>query len=192
VCPAPQCLDDSTVNFIVSCIENPTGPNCGQVPPLAMYALSRLPFCAGAGGLPPVPSCYPEGMIALRDYCVSTNGAGGNKGWNAGCWRSMHDPAYWARVLAVPACSPTRTPPRLNPVVTHTPDMTAQSIPDDAQEDLYPPDAQEDLYPPGGQEDLPPESESEQSEASTAGMWGILALIAVAGGGYYMYRRSKR
>jgi hypothetical protein len=35
---------------------------------------------------------------------------------------------------------------------------------------------------------MPPE----KTEASMAGMWGILALLAVGGGGYYMYRRSKR
>jgi hypothetical protein len=46
------------------------------------------------------------------------------------------------------------------------------------------------MPPPIDQEPVGPPAAD--SEASMSGMLGILALIAVAGGGYYMYRRYKK
>jgi LPXTG-motif cell wall-anchored protein len=37
-----------------------------------------------------------------------------------------------------------------------------------------------------------PGAAAPKTEASMSGMFGILALVAVAGGGFYMYRKYKK
>jgi hypothetical protein len=166
VCPAPKCIDQYTAGLIAACVAGTsTNPDldCSS---LYAYALSQLPYCPGASGLQPVPRCLSPELLALRDYCASTNGNGANKGMNAVCWAAMHDPSYWAQAMAAKPCyAQAYVPP-----VTSAPESTPQSLPEEPT----------DMYVP------------EKQEASMAGTWGILALLAVAGGGYYMYRRNKR
>lgn len=166
VCPAPKCIDEFTAGLIAQCIAGTqTNPDfdCGA---LYTYALSQLPYCRFPSTLQAIPRCLSPELVALRDYCASTNGNGANKGMNAVCWAAMHDPSYWAQAMAAKPCyEQAYVPP-----VTSAPESTPQSLPEE------PPD----MYVP------------EKQEASMAGVWGILALVAAAGGGYYMYRKNKR
>jgi len=174
VCPTPRCIDANTVDFIFSCIANPKGPNCNLVHPMVLAGLSQLPFCAGAGRLPPIPQCLSTEMVGLRDYCAATNGRGPSAEFNAGCWLAMHDPAYWAQVMATPRCYDQAYTPPPPPPPAYTP-------PSPVEEPPSAPDDEDGLS-----------IEPEGTESGMAGMWGILALLAAAGGGYYMYRRYKK
>jgi hypothetical protein len=167
-CPGPTCIDEYTAGLIAQCIAgtqaNPDFP-CDS---LMVYALAQLPYCSRPNALQPVPSCLSKDMVTGRDYCKAhPKFDGPNKGMNALCWVAMHDPAYWSQMMAAPAC-PTYVPPTLR----------------DA-----PPKAPPPPPPPPA---APPALETQQQSAATMGMWGILALLAVGGGGYYMYRKYKR
>jgi hypothetical protein len=173
VCPQPKCLDQATATQIMLCLAGTsTNPDfdCGS---LYAYALAKLPYCARPSALTPIGPCLQPELVAVRDYCKSTGGNGPNKLWNAGCWAAMHDGAYWQQVLATPPCGPAPAPnrPMLQSPTVHAPAPVVLPAP-----------------PPEEETSLPPET----TEAGMAGMWGILALLAAAGGGYYMYRRYKR
>jgi len=172
VCPMPKCIDQYTAGVISQCIAGSQSNPDYDCSSLAMYALSELPFCGGAdgAGLGAIPKCLDAGAVQIRDYCLAHPRADGpNKGLNAVAWLVMHDAVYKAKFLATPPC--------YNPPVTVTPPVTH-----------YHPDATPvPVTPPP-----PPTSGSGANDASMSGMMGILALVAVAGGGYYMYRRYKR
>lgn len=178
VCPTPTCIDQYTAGLVAQCIAgvqaNPDF-NC-----LYTYAFASLPYCGGAtgAGLAPVPGCLTPDLVTSRDYCnAHPSFDGPNATMNAVCWAAMRDPTYWARVMAAPACGTitirepvkrTPAPPPPSPDATPTPVEVPPVV------------------------DETPVTEPEQTEAGMMGMWGILAMLAVAGGGYYMYRRYKR
>lgn len=175
VCPIPRCIDEATAGLIAQCIAGTNTNPDFDCSPFMVAALAQLPYCGSMSFLAPLPKCIDANTAALRSYCKSTGGQGSNKAWNGICWAAMHDPVYWAQSLAVPEChAPAmRDPtPRRAPVVTAPPVVADQPVfmpsPDDMQ------------------------LEPKKTEAGMAGMWGILALVAVAGGGYYMYRRNKK
>ena len=177
VCPTPQCLDAYTAGVITQCIAGVQGNpdlDCGS---LYAYALSQLPFCGGGQGwLQPLPACLPPELAAVRTYCNQYPGFDGpNKALNAGCWAAMHDPSYAAQVRNTPACAD----------MPHAPQT------------LDPPRRGGPVAPPsgdgGGADNAPPAGgDSGSNQASMSGMLGILALVAAAGGGYYLYRRYKK
>jgi len=170
VCPAPTCLDPYTAGLVTQCIAGVQASTDFPCNSLLAYALSKLPYCPGTnGGLQPVPPCFDTGLSALRDYCNQhPNSDGPNKALNAGCWAARHDSSYWAQVMAAPACY---TQAYVPPAPT-----------------TRPPVLRDAPQPPPAPAPVPMQPQS----ASMAGTWGILALLAAAGGGYYMYRRYKR
>jgi len=183
VCPAPKCIDEYTAGLIAACIAGTQSNPDFDCTSLYTYALSQLPYCSRPGVLQPVPGCLSKDLIAARDYCSTYPAFNGpNKTMNAICWMAKHDQSYWAQMMAAqpcytqayvppaptPAAPPAYTPPAYTPPAYTPPAYTPPA---------YTPPA---YTPP------------EKTEASMAGMWGILALLAAAGGGYYMYRRNKR
>jgi hypothetical protein len=169
VCPTPTCIDEYTAGLVAQCIAgvqaNPDF-DCFYT-----AAFAQLPYCGGSNkGLPPIPACLNADQQSARDYCGTyPNFDGPNAIMNGLCWAAKHDTAYWSRMMSTPAClvvhePPHRTPRPAPPVATPTP------VP----------------------QDLPPPAPPHQDEASMMGTWGILALIAAAGGGYYLYRKYKR
>jgi hypothetical protein len=170
VCPTPTCLDQFTAQAVAEAIAGTGSHPELESNGLMLYALANLPYCKSVP-LPPIPACLTPDLAAARDYCV-TNGQGGtDKAKKAMCWAAMRDPVWWGTLKGTPACPPPPPPAAYVPPVS-TP--------------AYVPPADE--IPTTEYEYVPPE----KTEASMAGMWGILALLAVGGGGYYMYRRSKR
>ena len=166
VCPTPKCIDQATTALIVECIATGKSSHPDFSCTLA-GALAQLPFCAPLGGS--VPPCLSPDQAAQRAYCISSNAQGPNKTMNGLCWAAMHDTAFWKQMLAAQVCYqaeyvPPKPPPPPPPVV------------------VAPPPPPPVAPPP------PPQT----TEAGTMGMFGILALVAVAGGGYYMYRRYKK
>lgn len=173
VCPTPQCLDQYTASLITDCIagkqSNPD-LDCGS---LYTYALSQLPFCGGGSWLPPIPSCWDPQAAALRDYCKAYPGINGpDKQANAACYAATHDPQYRSWVMNTPACADQPHAPQMLDPVRRPP--------------AAPPPADGGGGGGGGGGGA-----TTTSQASSMGMLGILALLAVGGGGYYMYRRYK-
>lgn len=165
VCPTPTCIDQYTAGLISNCIAGGASTPDFDCTSLYTYALSRLPFCGGV--LPPLPACLTPDVVQVIAYCRQyPNADGPNKSLNASCWLITHDASYWARLQAIRVCG-TGAP--LEPP-THV------------------------VRPPadGGMPPVPPSDGQGNSEASMTGMWGILALVAAAGGGYYLYRRYKK
>jgi hypothetical protein len=189
VCPAPKCLDPYTAGLITSCIAGVKANPDFDCTSLTAYMLSQLPYCGGANALGPVPACLTPDLVALRSYCRANPKLNGpNKAYNAGCWAAMRDPSYWAKVLAAPECprAPVmRDAPIRPPAVTPT-TYTSSPAPPVYYED---PTRNE---PPADDGDSGGPREGTPGEASMTGVWGILALLAAAGGGYYLYRRYKR
>lgn len=167
ICPTPKCIDEYTAGVVANCIAGgPVSPevDCRSI---VVGYLSTLPFCARPGALAPLPSCLSTEQVALRSYCQTTpNGA--NKPWNAICWMMKNDPAYWQDVLSRTEC---KHAPIVQDAPQRAPAPTPVRVPD--------------LVPP-------PAPVAAASASGTMGVAGILALVAVAGGGYYLYRRYKK
>jgi hypothetical protein len=89
-------------------------------------------------------------------------------------------------VVLRPPVAPPPPPPVRPPVVTQPPPVRT-APPPMRPPVLTPPEPP--MYEPP-EEEAPPEPE--HRESSMMGLWGILALVAVGGGGYYLYRRYKR
>ena len=175
VCPTPECLDAYTAGVITDCIAGKQSNPDLDCTSLYTYALSQLPFCGGGSWLPPIPSCWDPQAAALRDYCKAYPGINGpDKQANAACYAATHDPQYRSWVMNTPACADQSRPPQMLDPVHRTP-----APPPNDGGGGGGPDAGGGGTPPG------------RSEASSMGMLGILALLAVGGGGYYMYRRYK-
>jgi len=176
VCPTPQCLDQYTASLITDCIAGRQSNPDLDCTSLYTYALSQLPFCGGGSWLPPIPSCWDPQAAALRDYCKAYPGINGpDKQANAACYAATHDPQYRSWVMNTPACADQpRGPQMLDPV-----HRTPAAPPSDGGGGAGP-----DAGGGGG-------GGTTTSEASSMGMLGILALLAVGGGGYYMYRKYK-
>ena len=166
VCPTPTCMDAYTASIVTGCIagHSPTPDfDCNYT-----AVLAQLPYCpGGSSGLTPLPACLSKTQAQARDYCVQyPNFDGPNANFNAGCWAAFHDPAYKAKLLAARPCMTTLEPPHRAPA---------------------PPSSPSPFNPPS-----PPVNAPGPQDASMSGMLGILALVAAAGGGYYLYRRYKK
>jgi hypothetical protein len=162
VCPTPTCLDQFTAQAVAEAIAGTGSHPELESNGLMLYALANLPYCKSVP-LPPIPACLTPDLAGARDYCVANGQGGTDKAKKAMCWAAMRDPTWWGTLKGTPACPP--------PVVVVPP------LPDE-------------LPPVVDDEPIPPDDGS--SEASMVGMWGILAALAVAGGGYYMWRRYKK
>jgi hypothetical protein len=169
-CATPTCLDQYTAGLIAGCIAGTPGDPDFDCTSLYTYALSRLPFCTGGGVLPPLPTCLTPDVVAIIQYCRQYPAANGpNKAANAACWAITHDSRYWTALQALPACG------------------TGQAL--EPPRHVTPPPAMPPPSPPVAQG---PGAAAPKTEASMSGMFGILALVAVAGGGFYMYRKYKK
>ncbi len=222
ICPAPKCINEETATAILRCMAGGSvaGLDCRE-PKTAFYlmALSTLPYCSRPSFLPPAPDCLPAEQKKMLAYCGQyPNNSGPDKNLNAFCWGARHDAKYWDALLSRRTCAPPviqerpppRPPPAPPPVVVRPPPAPPPVRPPVIQErppappPARPPPAappivrerppvmtppEPPMYEPP-EEDLPPEPE--RAESSMMGLWGILALVAVGGGGYYLYRRYKR
>lgn len=192
ICPTPHCLDSNTAQIILTCGAGGTVPGIDCKNPgvaMALYTYAQLPYCSTPGFLPPLPDCLTPDMITGRNYCLAhPDFQGPTPILNADCWAAMHDHTYWEALMARRLCSPpiVRVPPRTAP----PPKPTA--VPGPSGPTMAPPTtvAPPAMMPPT--DEAPPPEEPVKHEAQAMGLFGILALVAVAGGGYYLYRRSKR
>jgi hypothetical protein len=206
LCPTPKCIDEFTMEAIVDCMAGQSsvpGIDCSDpATQLYLYALSQLPYCSRPEALQQLPTCLSPELLSIENYCLAhPNWQGPDKLKNAACWAAMHDPTYWNgfRNLLVcapktpvlhtapqrPPAPPPAAPPRVappKPPVLHT---MAPPPPAAPPPPMAPPDLEEPPLPPVA----PPASETRSSQMM--GVWGILALLAVGGGGYYLYRRYK-
>jgi hypothetical protein len=232
ICPTPTCIDTYTAGVIANCANGRVlNPDFDCVNDTAAQwtaiALSKLPFCPGAG-LPAPAACITPEFAKLRDYCNA--GGGDNKDWNVLCWLGQHDPAWWAKLMAAPPCAVTSCPPghalfkgqcagicdpehawdaNGNCVTCpagrspfHFTDGTSVCAGDCSPGYVW--DANGNCValtvattcPPGshlvGSNCIPMFHKPTTQASSTSAMWGILALLAVGGGGYYMYRKYKK
>lgn len=109
----PTCLDEGQAVFLGSCIAEMPPPGMDPVTHQGLCQqymwLAELPYCAGTTRLP-IPSCLSEEEARGIDYCHY--GDGSSPYWNALCWGTQKDPAWWAEYTNVPAC-PGVTPPSL-------------------------------------------------------------------------------
>lgn len=194
VCPEPKCIDEQTVTTILKCANGlpVEGVDCNTPSTaLYLYSLSLLPYCGKPSFLAPPPSCLSKDQQALIGYCdAHPDFKGPNKSWNNICWVNTHDPVYWAKLRAVrpcPVAAPAAPPPVRPPPVLKPPPAAPPPVrpPPSAPPPVTAPPS--DMVPP---EDIP--DEPEHRESAMMGLWGILALVAVGGGGYYLYRRYKR
>jgi hypothetical protein len=192
ICPTPTCIDAYTAGLIANCtvgkVLNPEF-DCVNDPAaqLTAIALSKLPFCPGAG-LPDPPQCFTPDFAQMRSYCAEAGGD--NKDWNVLCWLGQHDPAWWAKFTAAPLCAPTTCPPGHSMFKGQcVGDCSAGYAWDDNGNcvPMVPAAPTPTPYTPPVTTHVPTTHAS-----STSAMWGILALLAVGGGGYYMYRKYKK
>lgn len=217
ICPPPKCINEETAQAIMQCMSGGTveGLNCKD-PGTAFYlmALAQLPYCSRPSYLT-TPRCVSQALRSNLSYCgVYPTFTGPDKTLNAFCWGAKHDASYWKTLTGLPICAPptivekppVRLPPPPPPVVvapppvrrppvvqerppTPPPVRPPPSIPPEVRPPpMTPPEPQHEFVPP---EEEPP-LEPERRESSMMGLWGILALVAVGGGGYYLYRRYKR
>ena len=208
-CPTPTCIDEATAMVIVKCMagQSVEGLNCKD-PATAMFLYGmamQLPYCSRPSFLVPPTNCVPQAQKDDQNYCLQhPDFAGPNPAGNAGCWAVMHDPAYWTAFRAAPVCHPPvlhaapqkpPPPPPPPPPPVKRPPVLTQAPPRQAPPPPPPPPVLHEEAPPMHDEapptdELPPEPD--HREASMMGLWGILALVGVAGGGYYLYRRYKK
>lgn len=198
VCPTPKCIDDQTVSMILKCVNGMSveGVNCKDpATALYLYSLSLLPYCGTPTFLGPVPSCLSKEQQGLVAYCnAHPDFRGPDQTSNNLCWINMHDAAFWSKYRSAPPCAappppappPVRPPPALKPPPAPPPPAPppVKPPPSAPPPTTAPPS---DFAPP---EDIP--QEPDHRESSMMGLWGILALVAVGGGGYYLYRRYKK
>jgi hypothetical protein len=181
LCGVPACIDGTTIGMIMGCISGLTVPGVDCADPMTAWTLAaaaNLPFCTK----PVPPACLTNEELSYEFYALAHPACDGpDKSKNAMCWIMRHDPAFWAalqsKLLCTPAPAPAKAPPPPPPV--KAPPAAPPPVTSAPPPAFTPPEE----TPPG-----PPE----HREASMMGLWGILALVAVSGGGYYMYRRYKR
>ena len=216
-CPQPKCLDVTTAQMIAGCIAGTPMPglNCNDPSWNAwtLLLMSTMPYCSRPPGME-VPACLSQDQLSKNFYCLAhPKFDGPDKMRNAYCWAAMKDPTYWNAIqnkLLCPPPAPPRAPPvvhettppprppappppivRTLPPVVHEPPPRPPPPPPVVRTPLPPakPPRPPVMEPP---EETPEELPPESHESAMFGVWGILALVAVGGGGYYLYRRYKR
>lgn len=194
-CPPQKCIDVATTTMIAGCLagEPVAGVDCSDPwTGWTLAALSALPFCAKLDQ-GTIPRCLTKDQLATEFYCQAhPKSDGPDRTKNAWCWMVQHDAAYWKayqdRLLCTPPVihevpappKPAPLPPPKAPPVIH---------------EVPPPPHPMTTAAPPGPADVPPDTTEpppEHKESAMFGVWGILALVAVGGGGYYLYRRYKR
>lgn len=204
VCPTPKCIDEKTVGIIVQCMNGMSvdGVDCND-PKTAfyLYALSMLPYCQRPSVLTPVPACVEAAVKTQLTYCGQYPKFNGpNKVMNTTCWLATHDPAYWKTLSSAPICQHPAPPQVMRQPAPPAPPPTVMRPPPAAPPRVQaPPPVMRPPEPPPPMHDteiIPPEDVPEQGpehrESSMMGLWGILALVAATGGGYYLYRKYKK
>jgi hypothetical protein len=211
-CPIPKCLDVATAQMMAGCIAGTPLPGVNCNDPWNAWTLllmSTTPYCSRPPSLQ-VPPCLSQDALAKNFYCLAhPKFDGPNKLNNAYCWAAMKDAAYWnalqnklpcpppvTRPPAPPAVRPPPPPPVRPPPVVHETTPPVRLPPPVMPPGKPPrPPAPPPAVPIEDHWDVPPPEEApppEQHESAMFGVWGVLALVAVGGGGYYLYRRYKR
>jgi hypothetical protein len=202
-CAVPKCLDQTTVGLISGCMVNGAAPGIDCKDPwtgLALLYLSTLPFCSTPTVT--VPTCLTPEQRTIRDYCKRYPGFNGPNGQqNLFCWAGQKVPVFWKSFMSVPACAPPAPPPGpprtpAPPPVQAPPRGPSPGWTPPVMKPPPPPPPPPPVHtappaPPPAEIVPPPAEEPEHRESAMMGMWGILALVAVGGGGYYLYRRYK-
>ncbi|SRR6185295_307308 len=191
-CPTPTCIDEQSSAMIVGCLSGQGYPglDCND-PTVSMYLyfMTMLPFCK----TPPLPpGCVPKEMAPIVQYCQKYPEKNGpDKKLNALCWGVTHDAAYWSALQKMKVCAPPKLPSATPAPVKPPPPPTMTKPP--AYKPPPAPPQEVPPLPPVHETSAPPDVEEppEHRESAMMGMWGILALLAVGGGGYYLYRRYK-
>jgi len=193
------------------------GMNCRDAS-TAFYlmAIGKLPYCSRPSFLTPPPDCFTPAQRAPIVYCGQYPQSNGpDKNLNAFCWGARHDATYWDSLVSRRTCRPpdvrelpprppapppvrppaapppTRTAPppvRTTPPPVRTAPPPVRTTPPPVRPPVMTPPEPPMYEPPA--EEAPPEPD--HRESSMMGLWGILALVAVGGGGYYLYRKYKR
>lgn len=171
----PECFDETTFDYITDCERDPsTNRMCGRTSPEGWTwpDLVATPACNGKERL---PACYDDATFDGITACEI------DPSTDSGCGQPYRGNA-WADILEIPACSgKARAFPQPEPAPPAPPPPMVQDEP-------APPPA----FIPTPSPDITPSRRPQEREEEGFGMWGILALVAVAGGGaYYLSTRKE-